>query len=138
MIVGVVLALALFGGGVAYATGDLVFAFRGASVDVVLASPCDVRGGTRGASGPHVYDGNAWITYTCENGEVVTRRYLNPNDNAGVEPIPVFTVVDPNASHPKTQAITTCAVPGMVTGIYGGCVPMDHPNAPTKNWGNNQ
>jgi hypothetical protein len=112
----------------AYA-GDLFYAFHGAFVDVPLTSPC---ASTQTASAIGVYDGNAWITFTCNDGSVILRRYLNPNDNSK-PPTAVYTVPNPNAPAPVPTAApktVACTVPGMVTSINGGCVPPNHPLAP--------
>jgi hypothetical protein len=116
----------LVGAGAAAARAqDKFFTFATAAfVDIPVVSPC---GPVRAAS-MTVYDKNAWVVFTCTSGEVVLRRYLNPNDNA-VAPTAVYTVADPTAAVPVDDR-HTCTVPGMVTGIYGGCVPLNHPNAP--------
>ena len=134
-ILGVVVALGLFAGGVS--AGDYIYAFRNApTFDIAVTSPCTLNGSqTRNASGLTVYDRNAWIVFTCEDGSTILRRYLNPNDNA-ISPVPVYTVPNPNVPEqpttPATPATVRCTVPGMVTSIYGGCVPPNHPSAPKR------
>jgi hypothetical protein len=127
LLVGVI-ALGLFGGGVF--AQDHFFAFRGAFIDIPITSPCLAT--VRSAS-MTVYDGNAWVVYTCSDGnagQVVLRRYLNPNDNVKA-PVAVYTVEDPNASgEPQNPSLAAGHTPGMITSIYGGCVPPDHPSAP--------
>ena len=122
-VLGVVLALGLFSGGV-YAQ-DYIFAFQ-AHVDVPIETPCIAV-----SASMTVYDKNPWIVFTCNTGQVIVRRFLNPNDHT-IAPVAVYTVENPNTPIPRDPRDTTveaCHVPGMVTGIYGGCVPLDHPNA---------
>jgi len=123
--------------------GDYIYAFRNAPhIDILIDNPCLAQ--VRTASGPTLYDGNPWITFVCTSGEIVLRRYLNPNDHNSVVPIPVYTVADPNLwplppiaapTPPAAPKTVACTVPGMVTSIHGGCVPSNHPDAP-KNYGN--
>ena len=115
MILGVVVALGLFAGGVF--AQDYIYDFRGANIDVALKSPCETSYGgtlTKTASGPHVYDGSAWITFVCENGMVYTRRYLNPNDNAKA-PIAVYTVTIPGTVQATVFWTGACATCGSAT-----------------------
>ena len=127
-ILGVVVALGLFAGGV-YAQ-DMIYPFRFAHIDVPLSeAPCALMGPVSMT----VYDRNPWIVYTCNTGQVILRRFLNPNDNA-IEPMPViiYPNAQPESPVPAAPATVRCTVPGMVTSIYGGCVPKDHPSAPKR------
>jgi len=129
-LLGVVLALGLFTGGV-YAQ-DKIFAFKGAHLDVPLSdAPCALMGPVSMT----VYDKNPWIVYTCNTGQVILRRYMNPNDSA-ITPVPVIIFPDQQPEPVPTPQLPTatvrCTVPGMVTSIYGGCVPPNHPSAPKR------
>jgi hypothetical protein len=109
---------------------DYIFTFFSFHNDVVLEKPpCQLLG----AATMTVYDHSPWIVYTCAaDGHVVLRRYHNPTDTVR-EPLPVFQVENPDrpkAPPGATDGTYTCTVPGWVVGIYGGCVPPGHPNAP--------
>jgi hypothetical protein len=126
LLVGIV-ALGLFGGGVF--AQDFIFAFKAHAQDVQIEPPCMAV-----SASMTIYDRNPWIVFTCNTGQVILRRYLNPNDNA-IAPVAVYTVRDPNTPiprDPRDPTVEACHVPGMVTGIYGGCVPRDHPNNPAN------
>ncbi|HMF60606.1 MAG TPA: hypothetical protein VK595_09545 [Vicinamibacterales bacterium] len=126
-LLGVVLALGLFSSEAS--AQDQIFAFRGAHIDVPIETPCIAV-----SASMTVYDSNPWILFTCNTGQVILRRFLNPNDHA-IAPVAVYTVENPNRPIPRDPRDTTieaCHVPGMVTGIYGGCVPLDHPNNPAN------
>lgn len=116
---GVVLALAVFGGGV-YAQ-DRIFAFRGAFVDIPIEAPCVVV-----STSMAVYDRNPWLVFTCNTGQVILRRYMNPNDNV-IAPVRVTIVDDasqtetPSLPAEKPAVYDTCPTPDPVTGVYGLC-----------------
>lgn len=107
------------------AAQDKIFAFHGAFQDTTISpGPCGDEGPI-GAVSMTVYDGNAWLVYTCKYDQVVLRRYFNPNDNVK-QPIPVIVM----QQIPVPATMPVCPV-GMVNTIGDGqgCVTPSHPLA---------
>jgi len=124
MLLGAALALVLFSSRAS--AQDYVYPFI-AHVDVPIETPCIAV-----SASMTVYDKNPWIVFTCNTGQVILRRFLNPNDHT-IAPVAVYTVANPNTPIPRNPGDTTieaCHVPGMLTGIHGGCVDQNHPDAP--------
>jgi len=75
--------------------------------------PCGVTG-VSGAAQPVVWNGDMWLFYTCGDGQVVAQHFRQA----------------PPATPPPAPAPPLSPCPGgFVAGIYGGCVPADHPLA---------
>jgi len=71
--------------------------------------PCGLSG-LMGSAQPVVWNGDMWLFYTCGDGQVVAQHFTQ-------------AIVAPPA-----PPLSPC--PGaFVAGLYGGCVPKDHPLA---------
>jgi hypothetical protein len=78
----------------------------------VAPSPCNLKGPAM----PMVLEGQPMLVYTCTDDQVIVREFAK--NYRQPPPLPVM------------PAPVNCAhIPGFVAGIYGGCVPPDHPHA---------
>lgn len=127
--VGGVLVIVLGYLGVEFTTAqDFIYTgFSTSRVYPLALRPCgDV--GLKGPVAPEVYDTTLWLFYTCNDDRVIPVRFFNPIDNAHTVAAPVTA---PPTERQVELPLSKC--PGnFVAGIYGGCVPPDHPMAPKK------
>lgn len=113
----ILVGLLVLGCGLGAAAQDFIFTNFMASRDLPVApTPCTLLGPAE----PVVYDTSLWLFYTCDTGQVIARRFFNDWDRNREAP----RTID------RTQPAAPAACPGgFMAGMYGGCVPPDHPLA---------
>jgi hypothetical protein len=75
---------------------------------------------------PMVYDGSAWMVWTCADGRVIPRRFIHPNDNTRLT---FPTDPRPTAASPQPSSCPGIAPATSWKCVNGGWLPPDHPLA---------